>query len=1319
MSAVQSSSSSVWNLFSTAASSVRDAISHPEVQKTAQCVQAVAKGGWWLAKGSANLAWEYGAKPLGQRVGKPLLQATGEVLLAPALLTAYEIGYNWWGMGASLKPQEKAAVQKLASVISDELIYPSLKKASFLALPVNAAVRRSIRIHIAHGIEEMAKKEAQAIVAKGGIPGDSAIDLAMSYAIKTIGPDLQGPKNRNRLLKSIAEYDKFTLLSDAIVAYRAKKKENPNATFEQLQTVIFEHLGAEKSAKLLSVVTDFVGPSVEEEQSLEYFLLNHTQAGMENKKKEILKNTFQPIATKIFNLSDWGIPLPFKGSIRDNLLPDLLLDHYRKAMTAPSLEEGLLDELKGVLYKGHSTADEAVLPEEELVEPILNSQEWEKLLWNKSGVAGAAEFLNNSLTAIAGDISSAVRGSLPALDKGKDGKLGDAGLILQQLLTGNREVVDCFGFMEKHIQVGLLQFLVSMAGGNIDDIRQEPNGKTSKALLGNLALKLSRLWDAHKQEFADEVALWRALPSGTSDAVKRDKFLKIFEGFVADLVKMGGVNPLKNVPVLSDEQKIEEWERIQKEVLPETFGNLYLSLSKWEAERAANEALLEKRSPYAVGAMPIFARKAVESAQSYLALNAASVAKDLKGVIASQFKEGESINNTKQHREAAKNARTYLEGNAQSFQNIVAQNLPPIAKEEPLWDTVESVIHPTLVKVTSELFNKLGAIEDKEGSLFLREISTDLLSLFGRHVTSINKATADAGKSGATEVDKAQMLENLAKINQSDRKGALQNPAYLSAKKAVFEAEKKVKELNNGYLLAMKSLQRAQQFFGVREGMLAKAADETKAKYENAIVELDIKKAEFLQVRKEVRGIPMAKRLLGLLNLDADHLPLPPGTSPEMKKMAWDLLVTQIVPSMLENLQATIWSKDTLNRGMTTALKQMNKSMKDSKTNTEDPILKAIRKRLKWISTHKNKEGCSVVAKEILEGIAAGKSLPKAVAEVLAVKSDAERNELKRAMNAGSGAPLQVRNRWDEITKPHRLDAEEEILRFDADNVVTQESKGFFLQLFEKLFGAKGLKGKEEKFNAIDSACGDVLKGILDLIPQGWTKHILAIHSIQKSASQVVGGIVREQLEQYTVQKIINEALCNAPSSLLSGQWEDVDGKKVFKATPMAQKEGYSKVFGMPLTPQAKLGASIKQIYDEHVAAEACKREECEAFSLQIKGIVNSVINSTWSHFLNWIDGIIDVCFGDKAPKIKEDLKKLITLCLDKLLAPLVVGTFLFISAPFRALFWFIVDRTYVSWRVAQFNEWRDLDYLHEEFGWDALDVFMTQFEAKAAQLGA
>lgn len=1087
--------------------------------------------------------------------------------------------------------------------------------------------------------------------------------------VKALGPHLEG--KQDLLLSSIDVYDQLGLASEAIKLFHRFKKANPGAEFSELKNAVIAELGKIKSSKLAAAARAVYGPSVTDDDLLQkFFNSNVNEVVSENFKKQnkILDDTFKPLVAQ---LPGWVLVPSRWASIK-------MLDIYRNVMRGPAREASLVDQLSGLLYKGLSVKNEVVLPNVDASNQIKGSLEWQKLLREESKVSNTAEFICNVLSVASGDISQSIRNNLSVFDK---------------VSPDNEQAAAIFDVVAKNINIGFLKLLNKAAGENIDDIRKNPAGKNSKSLPGNMIVNLSRLWDAHKEQISSQVSALRT--SYLPEFLKKAKYQAIFKQLALDLVKMGGINPLEELDILSEEEKKKYWEEFQNTKLPHILCDLYCSLSQWEAQREANENKLASRLEHGVGAMQVCSRFIVESIQNYLVMNPSQIGSNVKNALVRKLESAKTT--------AGNKAVNYLNDKAHqnSFQSVIDENLPLLAKEDPLWDTVENIVQPTAMKLANDLVGKIGKIEEHEGSLFFRDTSLKLLELFAGHMKNINTVQFNAGMNNGADVNKCKMASESLKLKLEDMNSrthghqSLIDQEYISAKEKVYKAREKVENLNNVLLKAAKAYNSAKQWFGLGEGFFSNQADVAIRNVEVAKKELEIAEVEFSAQLKEKRGKPMALKMLTLFNIYApEDLPLSDEQA-ALRSVIWEALVEDILPTMLENAVQTATNKNTINKILMGSLENFEKSI--NSLETKDSAEEGVIKRLDQIAHNATQyKESSQIAAQILAA-AKGKSLAKAIRQVMAQNEHAVIS-MKQHFRIGCGALPHVRAKWEALLNNDVLEAENNIRQYH------------------------GSHGKE-----FDKACGTVIKEVVNMFFHRWASNvnIMKVHMINESAAESVGKLARENLEQYTMLNVMDMIMENAAPSLLpGGTWEANKGagkgaSQNFTKPAVLQKPGYTRDFNLPLSNEAKREWEIQQVLKDNETSSKVQSMMTSIFSYQTKGIFNSIVSTSWHTFIEWVYVTIDLLFAERAPRIRDALRTVISFCLEKLFTKSVQAALDTIKFVLDKPFTFLLENLYVSFKADRTIKWLQMDHVHDEFVWDALETIVNETSKKAVQVGA
>ncbi|MBA2727818.1 MAG: hypothetical protein H0U49_06575 [Parachlamydiaceae bacterium] len=1108
--------------------------------------------------------------------------------------------------------------------------------------------------------------------------------------VKPLNPLLKNPQKY--LLDGIAEFDKYELPYQALLAFERHKHAMPAANFNTLQTHVMEELGAKKAGDLSAVTREVLGNI-----SMEEFFTKDTVdtlSYIEKKQDEILASTFQPLAAEALGVPSWVKLSSYRNSVK------CMLQFYSDAVKAPMREAALVDELAGILYKGTTSKNEPALNKGPEANDVKNTPEWKKMVYKEAGVDNAADFLNNILDAETKIYEWAIE---KIVDPSKANKEDGATL---------------FAFLKGHIKSSVFKFVNNIANNNVDDLKSNPNGKSSKVLPANAILNFSKLWDSHKNELHTEFAKLRE--KNLSEKNRLVEYRKIFKGMSTDLIKMLGVNPLEDIDILdslpdvlkrgissylnynngSAGLKKRIWDDVENTVIPEELGKFYFTLTQWDADKAANEKIIESRSKHALDSLEGLTRYAVEKIQNLLALDQKKVGNNLK---ASLIKRYEDAKNT-----AGDNAVNFLKSkeNSSSFQSVLDANLPILAKEEAIANTIEDALHPTVIKLTSEVLGKIGKIEDKEGPTFFREISLKIFQQFVGHMKNINgvRDKIGSGWSNATKVKKSDMVDGIlrlkndeSKVKKSDAE-ILLDENYMVAKKKLYQAKEHLDDLKSIRFKAATTYNSAKSRFSFGKNFvsnyLTDMADEAIKNVKTAKVAVKAAEKEFAEQTKIKHARPMGLKILKLLNVTQENLPLPKDQE-NLRKIIWDSLTDDILPAALQNMVETITDKESINSGLLSVLEAIKKPMHELEE--KDLSEEGVHRRLEAIAgDHTLYPGSSKIAQQILDLAAKGETLANSIRQILVVNPSIDSNAvavMKHHFKLGCGALPQVRQKFETM----------------LTEVTLAEKKGKeFLDSHGKDF---------------DKACGEGIKEFLNVLPnQSWLRHLnfMKVQRFHDGAAEIGGKMVRESLGEWTVQKVIDKALENvALSKMEGGKWEkNDDGKIVYKKPKPVKEAGYTRDFHLPLTPEAEREYKIKQVLKNKELDNKVQTEMTSAMSYIAKGIAKSVVSSVWQRFLEWIYKAIDYLFSKRAPRLHDALKKAISFCLEKLFAKSVVTFVESVEFVLDKPLTFIAEKLYTSGKAADLIKWTQMSHVHDELVWDAMDAALDKTNKEAIKVG-
>lgn len=1058
------------------------------------------------------------------------------------------------------------------------------------------------------------------------------------------------------------------------------------------------------------------------------------EKGIKEKRKNTLKNSFQPMADEVCQELGYSTNVlwsNFSGLLtridlneeflnRDNKfnshdLAVFLLKSFRQLMVAPQQHDELIKQLSHELFKGQKYRDNIILPSNEPAKKQRSTDTWQEMLFQQAGVDDGAKFLDGVLTVISDEITRVIRSKLKNLNENSDKfdiiqsiirhpfqsfwhpKQKIWNPILNEVAskttrkvtsTDDDGVSAMFSYVSKHVQTQLLKALINISHVCIDDVVENPAGHENGSLLGQLLLNLSHLWDKHKDEISPKLADWHKMPEGDE---KQKFFIALFTPLTHSLLDFANVDFLKDFPFLSAEWKANMLQYLRNELLPDSIGKIFLGLTQWEQSREANEQKLTDFSPYAVGSSKYFSRLATETIQGHVAQNGKSVADNARNTLISYFKDRKTT--------AGDQVADELVKRADYISSIANDNLIPLVGDNELWNDVENAIHPITVKLLSNFFDQ---VSERDGSIFMHQMALKAFRLINSHVEKINTTVEKVNKNqntiykqDATEIDKLTMFEGVA--GQSGA-GVLSNTDYVAAKKAVLIAQSNLQAAKGN----LSYLERAKKVFHVGD-----TSGESRQAYRTAKIALKKAIENLEKIRRDKICVPLTEKLLNIVKLnDAKDLPLP-SEFEAIREPLWKLLKEVMVPMLLNNIHHLISDPNTLNKLVRKSMKTMVENLKSPQ---EDPHEKAIRLHLELVASAEKEKmkrnpmpQAAAMAKKALAEIKEGATVTKAIKNLLADHPSKE--EILYFKDAMVNPPIkptlfsrdayewspETRQEWEEIVdskeiKRYRIERED-IRQFVKTNNLDKLSSS-------------------QKMAHFNEDVGELIRGFVNMLPT-MIKNLPYFQNMVDSSKDSVGKSVRSMLEKWNLKNIVINGLKNAPGK----EYEWITETDAFSLKKISKSKGseFSRDFGMPLTSKAKKEWDAKKNLGRLNDAHKQKQTVITAMGLQSKALFTNWIKSLWLAIVERIINVIYALFGDNAESIRNSIEHL----LKYLLETFVVRLSSFVFDPIATLLSKGFEVLVASGAVDHINDGIHME-INEELYWDLLDMAFTQLSNPA-----
>lgn len=1243
---------------------------------------------------------------------------------------------------------DKKIVDTIGSDTIDKIIQEVVKDPDIIAL-----LKQSLGVRIGDFLIQVGGGNS----ARKGVFG-RAISKIFVLAEKNLA------NRRTELLEVCAQHQHLELLNTTLASYiRSLKQylrtqaENTEAqlTPSELQAIFLDSFLEGKDIKALEAALRFkYGPDLEDNELIDDFFTQTLSATLlkdgltalqladavdsdfqakvdeiEAKEKKLFENSFKSIAdelckiagvdanklwevlsnmgltSRLLDFSNYtGLTSRIHGSeieinhqwiydrVKDLYLPRLLLKAYSESMKGPNKEEGLIEELQKIMFKGQTIRDDYVLPEGP-GEGIREGENYKELLLQDASIDWLSEFITGLLDVVSDDITDAVRNYLKNPSPDEEGNIDPLFYALGQIASSSDKVLKGpLAFVSEHIKIQLLKAFVSISNKNTDDVAATENGKDNKSLIGQLLINLNQVWDKHKDSIHEKIAIWKSMPQ--EDLETEQYFNTIFIAFTKDLLDIAGIDFFEELPMLTPEAKAVLMHKTMTQILPNTFGNIYLGLTQWESERIANEEKLAEYSSYAPGTLGVVSRFATEALQSYLAQNPRDVGEGAQESLIAYFK-------SKKTQTGDKLAQT-LADNTKQVVAVAQSNLPAIAADQSLWDNVDSGIRPVVVKLFTNLTDKVEEIEKRENSLFMRETGLEVLKLVNSHVGKINQVKSDLKYSNATSIDRQELFNEVAKVSTT---GVMSNKIYVKAKNAFITAQKELdaaKE-NLGYW------GRAKKWLHVGDGTEA-----ARKRYSAAKGALRAANKEYEKARKEQICIPMAHELLDVLGMkSAKDLPLPAELE-GIRELVWDLVRNNLTPTLLNIAHHSLSDGHTLNQLMITTLNTMVNSLQVPKENPND---KAVRRHLKLVAGAKSKmPNAAKIAEQALNEVKNGVAVTKAIRDVLTDESisDVDKDFFKTVMINPPPKPILLADPKTYEWNDENLAFYQEII--DPDQLSNYAELRKRIQDFDNVNMVLDDAGKIDAFN---SEVGQLVKGFVDLLP-GIAKHFVGIHAVQKLTSETVGESVRSQLEKQSLHEIINTLMESAGPALLAGsKWVDDPDRVDANGNPIKRLERTHATlnsestteFDLPITKKAKRAYDAKQAAEQRKVAIEERNLFISVLGIEVRALVLNSIKSYWKSFVNSIYKLIDYLCPDGAEAVKNSFNKWVSFFLEKMvgkIANILIEPIVWICRKIAEWTWFLYPK-----HVDDINAGIHMP-IHEELIWDVMALGISQLRKHA-----
>jgi len=215
---------------------------------------------------------------------------------------------------------------------------------------------------------------------------------------------------------------------------------------------------------------------------------------------------------------------------------------------------------------------------------------------------------------------------------------------------------------------------------------------------------------------------------------------------------------------------------------------------------------------------------------------------------------------------------------------------------------------------------------------------------------------------------------------------------------------------------------------------------------------------------------------------------------------------------------------------------------------------------------------------------------------------------------------------WDmfktQILPEVLMNVYEEMLKPDNLNMVMLKSVDALIEEIDKL----PEECEDDKTVEIDSAqrelneaLGDVVKEMIDLMPDIWTKTILSSDRIRNMTSETLGRIIRRKLDSTTMIEMMNKGLA---------------GLKLNK-------------------PDADRGKTTDEIKAEKTKIEEELNKKMTSYiSRQVKDALKTMIKTKWDTFQAKFDRGVQKAFGKPGLAVKRFLDKIFHFIFFTLLGP-------------------------------------------------------------------
>lgn len=681
-------------------------------------------------------------------------------------------------------------------------------------------------------------------------------------------------------------------------------------------------------------------------------------------------------------------------------------------------------------------------------------------------------------------------------------------------------------YMQQAIKSLLMQALVNYLEG------AEKDGTPIKgASFSVLVSKLANTLDKHL--LADAQNIQQAVAVKDADK-QRANLRAAFTPLSKDLLELfrSPKGPKEGLPLdLPFASYLKDaWKDIQETIVPDVLAQMYLDTTSWHRLIEANREQITKRAG-GKSAIPTACTKLSEWISASLPPFFTSSRESLAQTIYSAASTYLSDSQKPSEKAVAEFLTTHENDLKGALGDIIFSGFNKTSQfGQRVQFFSKEYLEAALLQVFKNLTAGAEALENKDSKKYQEDYLVKLgircLNIVNEHFQTINKIATEAGDKPNHEISTETFIKGFEKSNILHR-------GMPNSEKAL-EAGKEIKK-------CLQTLKHHRQ-------LLTTLKDPVKIQKSNA----EIKAAQArLRAAKEIDADermkffkPFGKTILELADVRGPQdLPFP---SP-LREEVYDLIKKQLLPKVMGAVFESVMEPTTRSKMLISGLKTLNQAL-----DAEDQIEKQYNTAFEnFREANQNFKACIWLANNTK-------------------KPHPKKSEILRLLSKASDSLKIVQKITDPLSYSHVLKKYQEYYNTiqtqlkDVDNslaiLISQDKSNqiqppldpkivlFLVEAKDQLAAAqKDLKSildqitRDQEINAADddtqrqlnSACGELVLQLVNLIPHSLVKAVLKINKLQMMTSEKVGRIVRKQLaDEWNILKIFEESASAAISTL-------------------------------------------------------------------------------------------------------------------------------------------------------------------------------------------